>query len=239
MSGFLDSKERVIDMVLTETGRRLLMKGELRFVYWIPFDDEVDYDPSVVVLDPGHENQTIGERKAELTETPLVREASSGYRGLNLVAEDLTNVHRPMFTAAPGVGLTSPLPQAVVDSGPVTVQISQKKLTKTFVQRDANGNAVGGQVGPVLVGYQRSDASSVPVHATYSTGSFTQDSQLEGFLVTMFQSSSQVSRAIGTGTLADVYVISGSGGHEEVMHNRDSRGNIAYRNDLTLTVNTP
>lgn len=239
MAGFLDPKERVLDMILTETGKQLLMKGELRFVYWIPFDDEVDYNPNVVNLDLGHAQQTVEERKRELMETPLTTEARMGYRGLNLVAEDLTNVHRPMFTAVPGVGVSTPLPQASVDADTIVISIEQKKLTKTYVQVDKYGNPVGGQVGPMTVGYQRSNGSSVDINATYSTGAFTSDSQLEGFLLTMYQSSSQVNTSVGTGTLSGTYTLSGSGGHAEVLHNRDSGGNIVYHNNLTLTVKTP
>jgi hypothetical protein len=239
MAGFLDPKERVIDMVLTETGKQLLMKGELRFVYWIPFDDEVDYNPQVITLDAGHEQQTVEERRQELAETPLTMEAKMGYRGFNLAEEDLTNVHRPMFTAVPGVGLSTPLPQAVVDTDAVNIRVEQRKLTKTYVQRDHEGNVIGGQAGPIDVGFQRSNGSTADINASYSTGSFTSDSQLEGFLVTMYQSSSLVSKAIGTGVLADTYVLSGSGGHREVLHNRDSKGNIVYHNNLTLNVKTP
>jgi hypothetical protein len=243
LGGFLDAKERVIDMILTETGKQLLMKGELRFVYWTPFDDEVDYNPQVQTLDLGHTQQTIQERKNELIETPLVTEAKMGYRGLNLVSEDLTNVHRPMFTAVPGVGVSTPLPQASVDKDAIVINIEQKKLTKTYVQLDSQGRAVGGRAGPITVGYQRSNGSTADIYATYSTGTFTQDSQLEGFLLTMYQSSSLASSSIGTGVLADTYVIdivNGSvGGHQEVIHNRDSKGNIVYHNNLTLAVKTP
>jgi hypothetical protein len=240
MAGFLDPKERVIDLVLTDTGKQLLMKGELRFVYWVPFDDEVDYNPiSGTTYMTTSIGQTYVQRAQELTESPLVREATMGYRGLNLAEEDLTNVHRPMFTAVPGVGLTTPLPQAVIDSDPVTVQISQKKLTKTYVQKDHEGQAIGGQIGPILNGFQRSNGSEVMINATYSTGAFTQDSQYEGFLVTMYESSSLVMKAVGTGVLSDTYNLSGTGGHREILHNRDSRGNIVYRNDITLNVYTP
>ena len=49
MAGFLDAKERVIDLVLTDQGKQLLLKGQLNFCYWIPFDDEVCYQPTVTV----------------------------------------------------------------------------------------------------------------------------------------------------------------------------------------------
>lgn len=241
MAGFLDPKERVIDMVLTDTGKQLLMKGELRFVYWIPFDDEVDYDSNPERVSGTYNNldQTWQERKQELLETPLIREATMGYRGLNLVEEDLTNVHRPMFTSSPGVGHTSPLPQMMVDVTGVNLEISQKKLTKTYVQKDGKGQFIGGQLGPITVGFQRFGASEGKLEATYSTGSYTHDSQLEGFLVTMYQSSSVARQPVGNGLWADVYEVNGDDGFKEVLHNRDSNGNIVYKNDITLKIETP
>lgn len=41
--GFLDPKERILDIILTEKGRELLSKGELVIKYYAFFDDEVDY----------------------------------------------------------------------------------------------------------------------------------------------------------------------------------------------------
>jgi hypothetical protein len=236
MAGFLDPKERVIDMVLTDTGKMLLMKGELRFVYWVPFDDEVDYSPPDPLLTTSL-GQTQDERRTELTESPLIREATMGYRGLNLVEEDNTNVHRPMYTAPPGVGHTSPLPQMVVDigSGSVDITIEQRKLTKTYVEKDQDGKIVGGQIGPFQIGVQRGHASSVDLLARYSTGSYTPDHGLEGFLLTIYQSSSYVAKEIMCGSFS----ISGSGGFKEVLHNRDSAGNIVYLNDLKVKVYQP
>lgn len=120
MAGFLDSKERVIDMVLTDVGKSLLLKGDLRFTYWIPFDDEVDYNPEFIgeyqggvfvsALDmSGSDYQDARTRK---TEDPLVREATMGYRGLAYAEVDTTNVYRPMYSAPPGVGQTYPLLEA-------------------------------------------------------------------------------------------------------------------------------
>lgn len=43
--GFLDRKSRVVDVVLTERGRRLFANGELDFAYVSFFDDGIDYDP--------------------------------------------------------------------------------------------------------------------------------------------------------------------------------------------------
>jgi hypothetical protein len=43
--GFLDRKSRVLDVILTERGRRLFANGELDFAYVSFFDDGIDYDP--------------------------------------------------------------------------------------------------------------------------------------------------------------------------------------------------
>lgn len=43
--GYLDKQSRVIDVVLTECGRRLYALGKLDFAYFGLFDDMIDYDP--------------------------------------------------------------------------------------------------------------------------------------------------------------------------------------------------
>lgn len=45
--GFLDAKQRVLDVALTEHGRRQYAAGKLRFVYFSLHDDLVDYDPFI------------------------------------------------------------------------------------------------------------------------------------------------------------------------------------------------
>lgn len=226
MAGFLDSEERVIDMVLTETGKSLLLKGELQFKYWIPFDDEVDYNPQTSDV---HQNQTVAQRQQELTESPLVREACSGYRELNLTQEDTINVNRPMFTAPPGVGVNYPLPRMRVSTGTLDVTISQKKLYRLYVQKAADGTTVVKQVGPVDAGVQRYNATEAQMGADYPVGSLPSDHLPEGFLVTMYHSSSMKQDELGQ----DI------GGFEEILHNRESSGSIAYRNDLKINVYTP
>lgn len=43
--GYLDKQNRVIDVVLTERGRKLYATGDLDFTYFALFDDGLDYDP--------------------------------------------------------------------------------------------------------------------------------------------------------------------------------------------------
>lgn len=40
---FLCPKERLVDFILTQHGRKLLTQGKLKVKYWRAFDDEVDY----------------------------------------------------------------------------------------------------------------------------------------------------------------------------------------------------
>jgi hypothetical protein len=221
MAGFLDSKERVIDMVLTDTGKSLLLRGDLQFAYWIPLDDEVDYDPPSPITASG---QSLEDRRTQLTETPLIREAAGGYKGLNLREEDTTNVYRPMYSAHPGVGqnVSQPLPQMVVDVTGVQVEIKQALVMKYYGDQTS-------QATPERVGINRYDPSSLSLSAQYSTGSYPPDMQTEGFLITIYQSSSlkidENDQAVG--------------GYREILHNIDSSGSIVYLNDLKLVNDTP
>lgn len=190
--GFLDPKERVLDIVLTDTGKQLLLKGELRFSYWIPFDDEVDY---------------------QSLEDPLIVEATSGRFGLNNTQEDTTNLFRPMFTAKPGTGHVSPIPSvSLSETGSIDVTVRQTQVLKRHVLRDVAGNEVSSDMQEV--GFQRSAAATTYLDVGYLTGSYSNVKELEGFLVTVYQNV--------------------SGTYHEILHNRSSDGNVAYRNDLAL-----
>jgi hypothetical protein len=224
MAGFLDSKERIIDMVLTSIGKSLLLKGDLRFRYWIPFDDEVDYDPPNVTT---RENQTEQERKLELIESPMTREATLGYRGLNFREEDTTNVYRPMFTAPPGVGHSYPVPRMVVSSGAVDISVDQWKVSKLYQQCSPSGDEILKSIA-VDVGFQRKSSAEANIDAGYPEESFPEGTAAQGFLVTVYLSSSIKADELGQ-------VI---GGYQEVLHNRDAAGDITFRNDIKLTNKT-
>jgi len=222
MPGFLDPKERVIDMVLTDTGKSLLLKGDLQFVYWIPFDDEVDYDPFVwnsASLDAGE----LEARKQQLTETPLIREATMGYKGLNLKAEDTTNVINPMYSAPPGVGQNYPLPQLIPSLTGANVQMKQAVVMKYYGDDQVSKAQ--------RVGVRRFNPSLEVLEMRYDAASYPAETQTEGFLITMYQSGAIHVDETGT--------VIGSGSYEEVLHNIDSSGSIAFLNDLRLHNYTP
>lgn len=214
MAGFLDSKERVIDMVLTGVGKSLLLQGDLRFVYWTPFDDEVDYDPFISAS--GSMNaEDLAVYRQNRVEDPLVREATSGYRSSNAVQEDRTNVNRPMYTIPVNQKY---LPEMKVEgvSGTIDVHVLQQKIQKMYVRKSSDGTTVLDTIGPVDAGVRRSDASAAGIDADYTVGSYPREFDLEGFLVTVYQS--------------------GSEGYAEVLPNRDSSGSIVYNNDLKAEI---
>jgi hypothetical protein len=232
MAGFLNAEERVIDLVLTDTGKQLLLKGALRFAYWIPFDDEMNYQPTVTIWNSASYHadldalgDLIADASRSMLEDPVLREASMGYRGLNANEEDTTNVIRPMYTAAPGVGHVSPLPQMQVSTGSMDVQIMQNRVVKRRVRKDRDGNIIDTSVH--TVGVQRRGGTSAYVTADYSTGSFTADKNLEGFLITMYHHVSGSDRKI---VMNDQV----SGSLHEILHNRNSDGDVVYSNDILL-----
>jgi hypothetical protein len=238
VAGFLDSKERVVDLVLTEVGKSHLLRGDLTFVFWIPFDDEVGYGPLAGDL---QRDQSVFDRAQQLVESPLVVEARSGYTGPNFMGEDLMNVNRPMFTAPPGVGQTFPVPQMRV-SRPATYQVGGQDVD-TFVPLDAPLDMlfsdaivpvpkkiivdVSQQVVSTVSGssaVERFGSTEAVLTADYLPGSYSVEHSLEGFLLSVYASSTLHVDDQGNET----------GGLSEVLHNRDSSGSICYRNDLKV-----
>jgi len=217
-------------MVLTDVGKSLLLKGDLHFVYWIPFDDEVDYNPMI----PG--SGSMDARHLQMsqtmkTEDPLIREATMGYRGLAYTEVDTTNVYRPMYSAPPGVGQTYPLLEVAINTGSMQVNMTQQKSSKLYVQYDDKGQTIIRTIGPGDEAFQRRAISENKLEATYPSdkNELPHDIKLEGFLITMYHSSTIKKNEFGQ----DV------GGYEEILQNRDSKDQIVYRNDLALDNFTP
>lgn len=73
--GFLDRKNRVLDVVLTEEGRRQLALGELEFAFFSLHDDGIDYDPTI--SESGSlDEQALTARRIELIESTPCLEAT-------------------------------------------------------------------------------------------------------------------------------------------------------------------
>lgn len=210
MAGFLDRSTRIIDLVLTGYGKSLLSKGQLNFCYWIPFDDETDYQPYI--------SQSGSLSSAQLTaafnesiELSPVREATTGYRSFNSSGSDFTNVHRPLFTMAQGQTV---LPRTIF---PVTssreVSTKQRRVQRLYIDRDVGGKFVS-PIDPVDIGVERFESTSFTLEFSYMKDSFPTDFQPEGFSVKMFKS--------------------GSFGLIEVDPRRDMSNDLSYTNDVRV-----
>jgi hypothetical protein len=175
MAGFLDAKERVLDVIITGIGKSLITKGDLNFVYWIPFDDEVDYDPYISTSASLSSSDLIVAKQVK-TEDPLIREACSGYRYFNKLSEDNTNVYRPLFTLLPGKKV---VPQ-MSTTDTVDLTINQRVLVNNSPHPGDHDITV-----------QRYGSSKVSIEASYDDPSEFIDRKSEGFLVTVYLSGTE------------------------------------------------
>jgi hypothetical protein len=166
----LDSKERVIDMVMTGRGKELLLQGRLKFAYWAAFDDEVDYDPYVAGSGSMSEGE-LNQARQRLTEDPLVRECCASYKLGNMTLDDNVSINRPLYTLSPGGGVqdVSPLVSMSLGGGSSKVDVEQ------FV--------VGKQI-------RLSPLSVYKGAVSYTPEAYEPKTQFEGCVVSVFASSS-------------------------------------------------
>lgn len=211
MSGFLDKNNRIVDMVLTGEGKYLLSKGALQFVYWIPFDDEVDYDP-YIAHSSSLSQAELSSSRVEQIEATLVREATTGYRRFNKLAKDETNVHRPIFTMPQG---QKSIPRMSSSNGIETtanIEVKQRQLVEEVAKKDRFGDTV--EYYRKDIGYESYDSSISTLSYKYVDGSYPPDHKSEGFLLRIFKS--------------------GSDGLVEIEHRRDMSNDICFNNDLKI-----
>jgi len=210
LAGFLDKNTRIIDMVLTSHGKQLLSRGDLRFCYWIPFDDEIDYQPFLSESGSLSE-EFLSSSIYQAIETTPIREATTGYRAFNRSGSDFTNVHNPIFTKA--------LDQYVLPrtSFPITaartVESKQRKVERIYQNRDEDGKFEN-SIQPRDLGIERYDSSTFTIELSYTRDSFPVDFQPEGFFLRMMKS--------------------GSSGWTEVRPRRDMGNDLSYNNDLLI-----
>lgn len=213
MAGFLDKNDRIVDMVLTNEGKRLLSKGNLRFVYFALFDDEVDYSPVISTSGNLTAEQLSGTIYTQI-ESTLVREASTGYQNMNQSGSDFVNVHRPIFTMPHGQHYLPRMSSSNEPTSPATLEVKHRKLQDIHVQLDGKGNVIN-TLGPYDRGYERFDSSNITFDLFVKD--FNVDpSHREGFLVRVFHT--------------------GTEGFVEVDERRDLRNDLAFNNDLKLYV---
>jgi len=210
MAGFLDKNTRIVDVVLTNNGKRLLSQNKLNFCYWVPFDDELDYDPFISGSASLSQEQLSSSVYLSIETTPI-REAVSGYKIGNMLSTDKTNVNRPMFTMAQG---QTQLPQAQFpDDSSRTIETKQRKVSIVYNEEtDIDNFSVN--LDSKDGGVERFDSTDFKLDLSYSKDSFPPDFQPDGFLVTILRS--------------------GSEGYYEVDSKRDMNNDLSYGSDLIL-----
>ena len=196
-------------MVLTGYGKQQLSRGELEFVYWVPFDDEVDYNP----YNANSGSLTDSQLSASITqaiEDCLVQEATTGYQHLDPAGKDTTYVHRPLFDMPQG---QRNLPRALIAPHvqEVELETKQRKTVETYTKRDAKGKVIE-QIGPIDRGTERFGAERIDLELGYRPGDFPDEHKYEGFRIMVFQS--------------------GSTGLKEIDGRRDLNNELAFNNDL-------
>jgi hypothetical protein len=212
MTGFLDKNTRVLDMVLTSHGKYLLSRSELHFCYWIPYDDEIAYDPFIAESGSMSGEQLTSSIYQAIESTPI-REATTGYRSFNSSGSDFTNVHMPMFTTAQGQKI---LPRVIFASGSNEITTKQRRIVVTH--KDANQQDVTNQMpapsNDIDHGVERFDSTQFTLQYSYSNESFSTDFQPDGFFLRIFKS--------------------GSSGLTEVRSKHDTNNDMSYSNDIKI-----
>jgi len=210
MAGFLDRDTRIIDMVLTCKGKSLFSKGDLHFCYWIPFDDDIDYQPTVSESGSLSAIQLTASIKQSIEDTPI-REAVSGYTNFNNSGSDFTNVRNPMFTMAQGQKV---LPRAVFpDDTEKTILTNQRMVRRIYQDRDNNGK-YNNSISPRDIGVERFDSTAFSLEFAYEKDSFPHDFRTKGFHIKVLRS--------------------GSDGLTEVVPKRDMSNDLSYSNDVRV-----
>lgn len=208
--GFLDQQERIIDMVLTDEGKRQLSVGELKFVYYSFFDDAVEYNP-YISNSSSLTSEQLSAEKTKQTESFLGMEAVTGLSFKRLQNDlDTINVNKPLFTMPQGLKV---LPRATYDPDIVsgTIQTSQQKLSTIYTKKDSNGTTISSD-GPFDNGFIREKTSAVTVDLGYQD--FFPEFMQKGFLINV--------------------LASGSDGLDMVLSKKDAMEDDCYKTDLKV-----
>lgn len=170
--GFLDPKERVQDIVLTQEGRRQLAAGTLEFRYFSVHDDELDYEP-LVYASASFDSDGLEQRFRDIIEDTPIMEAAVGKPSLYVRDIDNSVVPRSyLFDArdASGIVPTLSIAPAVTSS---LIQVDQASIidevrqTHTGVVRRAEGSF---DVKPYLVGSLSGQGFAVTLFMSGSDG---------------------------------------------------------------------
>lgn len=210
--GFLSKETDVIDMVLTGLGQNLLSQGKLRFVYWMAFDDEIDYDPYVANSGSLSVVEVTASKTTQIENGP-VREAVTGYKNSNPIHLDRINVNLPLFTVPQGQ-TTLPKIIKVHRTGSLSLNLKMQKVIDKYSKKNNNGNKIVEE--SVDRGWHHSEATQQSFEYRYTPNSFPPEHQLEGIKIRVFSS--------------------GSGGLIEINPKHDLNDDVAFKSDLKLVI---
>jgi hypothetical protein len=197
-------------MVLTSQGKSLLSKGSLRFCYWTPFDDEIDYQP-YIANSGSLSSEQLSASLFQLIEDTPVREATTGYRNFNISGSDYTNVHRPIFTIPQGQQI---IPRTTFPGETNRyIQTQQRKIQRIYQDRDKKGK-YDNKIDPFDIGTERYESSTFVLEFSYAKDSFPTDYPTEGFHVRVLRS--------------------GTAGWTELDPRRDMSNDLTYNNDVRI-----
>lgn len=170
--GFLDSRERVQDVVLTQEGRRQLAAGTLEFRYFSVHDDELDYEP-IVYSSGSFDDDGLEQYLREVIEDTPVMEAVVGKPSLSVRDVDNSLVPRSyLFDARDASGIVPVLSIAPALTSSM-IEVDQASLVhagnqvNTGVVRRAEGAL---HVKPSLVGGPVGEGFSVMLFMSGSDG---------------------------------------------------------------------
>ena len=154
--GFLDRQSRVIDVVLTEHGRRLYSTGQLDFAYFSLLDDGIDYDPwTTGSFDDSARDAAVA--NALILEAPVLRDTRDGTHPLAPSSY--------LFTARG----TDPIPHMVVPKTkrPLALSADQRQVTPGTYTRTGTSTA---QIVPQVLG-ESASAQEGYIVRVYASGS--------------------------------------------------------------------
>ena len=170
--GFLDPKERVQDVVLTQEGRRQLAAGILEFRYFSVHDDEMDYGP-LVYASASFDDDGLQQYLRDVIEDTPIMEAAVGKPALQVRDIDNSVVPRSyLFDARDASGIVPTLSIVpAVTSSLIRVDqasiIDEARQVNTGVVRRAEGSL---DVSPTLVGFSPGQGFSVTLLMSGSDG---------------------------------------------------------------------
>lgn len=206
--GFLDQNERVVDIVLTPEGKKMLSLGNLEVSFCSFFDDGIVYDPWIENSGSLTQDE-LSSRVQQQIEASFVMEALPGRLSrelLNTVSLNSNLYTVPQSQRSAVDVLCSP------DTTGSAVQVKQRALKDLYVERDSSGKVIE-SVGPIDRGFERLDSSRFQAVLSLDQQTLTNG---EGFLVEFFSSGSD-------GLSVKDYKIDGS-------------GRISFGQDIILTL---